>query len=483
METIFQGPVFLREKIRVLSYNSRFRSIQKFFLHFLHSIKTIGFEGSMEEYERRKLGVFNLLNFFQLLSGILIPVYGLMIQSDFTRGIWMIMCLPPLTSAIVLVLNHLQKYQASLLTYFLLYPFLTCVVYINGINAGTALHFILFGVLSVFFIKDLGYMLFMIGLSMVSYFILAVVLKDNIYELSAANNFLYLLNHAVAIVFIYYGLYLVKKENNSYQYKILRKNRILHVQNIEIREQKELITEKANQLEISRAELAALNALKNRLFSVVSHDLKSPLYALRNVFQNISHYDIPPEEVKNMIPELYKDLNYTLCLMENLLEWSKNQMQSDSVRPEEINVAELVSSVVKLLRLQAEAKQVYIESRIEEPVFVYADKDMINLVLRNLISNAIKFTPHNGKIEVGINDLSSFAEIYVQDSGVGISREALKKINECSFFTTRGTASESGTGLGLILVRDFLTRNGGQMHIESEPGIGSVFSFTLPACN
>ena len=108
---------------------------------------------------------------------------------------------------------------------------------------------------------------------------------------------------------------------------------------------------------------------------------------------------------------------------------------------------------------------------------------MINLVLRNLISNAIKYTPEKGKIEIGINDLSSFAEIYIQDSGVGISQEALQKINEKNFYTTKGTASESGTGLGLVLVRDCLARNVGQMFIESEEGKGSVFSFTLPMKN
>ena len=105
---------------------------------------------------------------------------------------------------------------------------------------------------------------------------------------------------------------------------------------------------------------------------------------------------------------------------------------------------------------------------------------MVNLVLRNLLSNAIKFTPQQGMIEVGVNETDSFVEVYVQDSGSGISKEALQKINENNFYTTKGTASESGTGLGLMLCKDFLSKNGGQMHIESEVGKGSVFSFTLP---
>jgi two-component system, sensor histidine kinase and response regulator len=105
---------------------------------------------------------------------------------------------------------------------------------------------------------------------------------------------------------------------------------------------------------------------------------------------------------------------------------------------------------------------------------------MVNLVLRNLLSNAIKFTPNQGYIEVGVNEVSSFVEIYVLDTGVGISKEAIEKITESNFYTTKGTSSESGTGLGLMLCKEFLNKNGGQMHIESEPGKGSIFSFTLP---
>ena len=476
METIFQYPLQLQERLKAVLRQFFQLNLADICLQYLEQIRLIGVHTQLSEIEKRKLGVFNLLNFFQLITGIIIPFLGLISSSGFTAGTWMVMCLPPLTSAIVLLLNHLQKHHPALLTYFLLYPFLTCVVYIKGVNAGIGLHFILFGVLSVFFVKDIGYMLFMIGLSMVSFFILGVVLKEYVYEIRSENNFIYLLNHAVAIVFIYYGLYLIKKENHGYQIKILRKNRALHRQNLEIKKQQQLLSAKAIQL-------GELDVLKNKLFSVISHDLRAPLYALRGVFQNIKNYDIPAEEIKELVPELHKDINYTIGLMENLLEWSRKQMQADKIRPEELDVTQMIKNVVQLLRLQAEAKQVHIRSKLKSPVYVFADKDMINLVLRNLISNAIKYTPEKGKIEIGINDLSSFAEIYIQDSGVGISQEALQKINEKNFYTTKGTASESGTGLGLVLVRDFLARNGGQMFIESEEGKGSVFSFTLPMKN
>jgi len=323
-------------------------------------------------------------------------------------------------------------------------------------------------------------MLFTVAFSMVSYFILSVVLKDFIYQVELENKVLYLCNQALAIVFIFYGLYLIKKENTEYQIRLLKQNRALHKKNIEIQKQKEIIGHKAKLLQSQKKELKQLDALKNRLFSVISHDLKSPMYAMRNLFQNMQQYDLPAEEVKSMVPDVLNDLNYTIGLMENLLQWSKSQMQADSVRAQEIDLSQLINDVIVLLRLQAEAKQVAIASMVSEATHVYADRDMINLVLRNLLSNAIKFTPEKGSIVIGINQHSYFVEVYVQDSGQGITREAIEKINENNFYTTKGTASESGTGLGLMLCKEFLAKHGGKMHIESEPGKGSIFSFTLP---
>jgi signal transduction histidine kinase len=116
----------------------------------------------------------------------------------------------------------------------------------------------------------------------------------------------------------------------------------------------------------------------------------------------------------------------------------------------------------------------------DNTIFAFADKDMVNLILRNLLSNAIKYTPEKGAIMVGARKDLAGVEIYVKDTGMGISGTTLEKINLNNYYTTKGTAGESGTGLGLMLCREFLARNGGKMHIESQPGKGSVFSFTLP---
>lgn len=440
----------------------------------------IGTAAWMSKYEQRKLAIFNQLNLLQLITGILVPVLGLLHKDPIPTRAWLIAALPACTSLVVLLLNGLKRIEISLFCYFLLYPFLTCLVYLEGLNAGTGLNFVFFGIFSVFFLSDIGYMLFTVLFSMLSYFVLEVVLKQYLFHVEKEFYELYLLNHSIAIVFIFYGLYLLKQENAGYQFRLVAKNRSLHKKNLEIKKHTVVIEQKALLLSQQKGELQELNTLKSRLFSVIAHDLKTPIYALRNLFQNIHRYNMPAEEVKSLVPDVVTDLNYTIGLMENLLQWSKSQMQDASIRPEKLDMHKLINDVIQLLRLQAGAKQLKIESQVEAPVFVTADREMIHLVLRNLLSNAIKFTPENGRVSIGVHELPHCTEIFVQDTGLGISEEGLKKIQESVFFTTRGTASESGTGLGLMLCREFLLKNGGQLHIESKPGEGSVFSFTLP---
>ncbi len=435
-------------------------------LLFLERIKKIGFTPVLEDYDKRKLAIFNQLNFFQLLTGIIVPTGSLLHHDKLPALAWLVTSLPALVPILVLWLNSRRHYHIAQIAYFFLYPFATCIVYLSGINLGVELSFILYGILSVFFLQDISQMIFAVGLSMVSYFVLAVLCKTYTYQLATANIFFYFFNQVLAIAFIFYGLYLIKRENAGYQHDILQ--------------QKEKIAGNERLLQHQTEELTQLNTFKSRLFSIIAHDLKSPIYALKHLFQNMEQYDLPAEEIKGMVPEVVNELTYTTSLMENLLLWAKSQMQSDSVRPQLLDISGIMTDVTKLLRLQAEAKQIRVKMEVDNDIFAFADRDMVNLILRNLLSNAIKYTPDKGSITVGAGKNPSGVEVFVQDSGRGISREALDKINLNNYYTTKGTAGESGTGLGLMLCREFLARNGGQLHIESQQGKGSIFSFTLP---
>ena len=455
------------------------RSLRQKVLQFFEQVRSIGYTTSLEDFEKRKLRIFNQLNFFQLVAGIITPAIAIM-SPKFPVEDWYIAMSPALISIVVLILNAYYKYEAALLCYFISYPVFTCILYINGLNFGIELSFILYGILAVFFLKDIGYMLFAISLCMVSYFALSVTWKDYKYQLEVHNYVAYLFNQLLVITYIFYGLYLIKRENADYQFSIVSKNRQLHAKNLEIGNQKKEISHKARLLKKQTAELQDLNAVKNKLFSIISHDLKTPMYALRNLFSHAQQFDLKGEELKEMLPDVINDLNYTTALMENLLQWAKFQMQANTITLQKLDVSEQVNEVVKLMHLQFEAKKIYIEKKNDLPVHAWADKNIINLVLRNLVSNAIKFTPENGRIIIGTYESASCVEVFVQDTGKGISGEEMKKINSNNFYTTNGTNSEGGTGLGLMLCREFLAKNDGHMMVESEPGTGSTFSFTLP---
>lgn len=480
MEFIRQRLQQLPDKLLSPRIKNPLFSINKYFILLLNRVKSIGFSDDMEEYEQRKLGIFNLLNFFQLITGIIIPVAGLLNDKDLPANAWIVACQPALVSALALIMNKLRKHEAALLAYFILYPFATCVVYLYGMNLGMNLSFIFFGILSVFFLKDIGYMMFSICFSMVSYFLLSVILKHYQYPLESINKGLYFFNQALTIVFIFFGLYLIKKENAVYHSHVLDKNRALQQKNIQIQEQADEIKKSAALLRNQTEELTELNTLKSKLFSIISHDLKAPMYALRNLFVNVQQEAMSPEELKTVMPDVVNDLNFTVGLMDNLLQWARTQMQSDVAYPQKVDIGRSITEVIQLLRLQSEAKKITIGNSVGKGIYGYMDQDMMNLVIRNLLSNAIKFTPENGNISIGIREKQLFFEVYVKDNGTGISSEALLKINNKDFYTTKGTASESGTGLGLMLCKEYLARNGGRLHIESKVGEGSVFSFSLP---
>lgn len=450
---------------------------------FYNQISSFGITAVMEESVKRRLQLLNQINILHFITCLIIPFLVLFNNKNISFTSFLISLAPCFVSVSVLAFNAVRKYDAALLSYFILYPFFTCLIYLDGMNLGMELYFIMYGILAVFFLQEISHMLFSVSFSMISYFMLAVVLKKYTFQLELANPTFFYFNQLVAIVFIFYGLYLIKKENTGYQGFILKKNKELQEVNLEVEYKNAIISEKATQLEHQTEQLTELNSFKTKLFSIISHDMRAPVYALRDLFKNAAENKISTEELADLVPDVATDLSNTTDLMENLLQWAKSQMNTNAIVPEILNISVIATDISKLLRLQAEAKRIYVENKITEGVQVYADKDMVNLVLRNILSNAIKFTPKDGKIMIGINEYGSFVEIYVKDSGKGMNAETLRKINANNYYTSKGTANESGTGLGLMLCKEFLAKNGGKMYVESEEGKGSTFSFTLPSAN
>lgn len=230
----------------------------------------------------------------------------------------------------------------------------------------------------------------------------------------------------------------------------------------------------------SEDNLQALNQLKDRLFSIISHDLRSPLNTLLSIITLTNEGQLTEEELKSFLPEISKNLGYTTGLVNNLLQWSKSQLKGEVMQPLSINFQKKADTVIELFQKSASDKKITISNTIPPHITGYADRDMIQAVLRNLISNAIKFCNYGGHISIsGTSDMEQ-TTICVADDGVGIDATGLNKIFGLETFTTRGTINEQGTGLGLLLCKDFVEKNKGKIWVESTPGQGSKFYFSLP---
>lgn len=235
-------------------------------------------------------------------------------------------------------------------------------------------------------------------------------------------------------------------------------------------------------IENQKKELIIANETKDKFFSIIAHDLRGPIGSLVNMFELLEDENLFTEkEKKEAEIAMKKSTKSTYDLLENLLRWSRLQNGTIEFNPENINCFDIVEQCFRLLNNTSKNKKILLINNITKDIVAYADKEMITTVIRNLISNAIKFTNENGLIELNADKKDNFIFISVKDNGVGIENKNIPKlfiINEK--LSNIGTFGEKGTGLGLILCKEFVEKNNGQIWVESEVDKGSKFIFTIP---
>jgi len=285
------------------------------------------------------------------------------------------------------------------------------------------------------------------------------------------------LAYGIYLFLIIVGVVLIIKLREQ---NLIREKRILEEK---INERTAEIAQKNRSLEEQRDELNDLNATKDRFFSILAHDLKNPfssLYSLSElVVENYVHME--EEEKLTTLRKINQSSELIYNLLENLLTWSRSQRGDIDYSPEVFSLSTLIEVNINLHRIAAEKKGLKLVSEVAADMKVRADREMINTVIRNLVNNAVKYSHPGGSIEVKVANHSDFTELCVRDEGTGISKENIEKIFRIDTkFKTPGTEGEKGTGLGLILCRDFVEKNGGRIWCESKEGSGSAFYFTIP---
>jgi signal transduction histidine kinase len=264
------------------------------------------------------------------------------------------------------------------------------------------------------------------------------------------------------------------------------REKILDIQNSQLKEMNQnlekKVEERTKQLLEKNKQLEEMNELKTRLLSIVSHDIKSPLASLQSVLVLLGMDALSQDEIKNISNNLSGNIKKTMNFLESLLQWAKIQMQGIYPMPTLLIFSEILNEIIDFYIDAANVKNIQLVSEIAPDMKIYADKEMVKTILRNLIANAIKFSSENGKISITHSLSNNFTTILVSDAGVGIAKEDLNKIfNISETFTTKGTHQEKGTGMGLAICKELVEKNGGKIWVESEVGIGSTFFFSLPS--
>ncbi len=242
--------------------------------------------------------------------------------------------------------------------------------------------------------------------------------------------------------------------------RVRRKNKVIQQQKIELQE---------------------LNTSKDKLFSVIGHDLRSPIANLQGLLNLASHEVLTQEDFQKYISVVQRNVSGLQEMLENLLQWSKGKVLGESANPERFDLQQLSSLNINFYYGIAQNKQILLEDRVLPDTWVKADKNQINLALRNLIGNALKFTKPGGQVIVAAQIQENHVLVSVSDTGIGIPPEKIKTIFELGKGRgTEGTSGERGVGLGLFLTKEAVEKNGGSIEVESKVGVGTVFRFTLP---
>lgn len=258
-------------------------------------------------------------------------------------------------------------------------------------------------------------------------------------------------------------------------------NLLLNRKNEEIQSTSEDLIRAHAEIVLQRDALAEANQSKNKLFSIISHDMRSPLNSLQGLFALLQDGHLSIEELRQLLPELAQRLGQTHSLLDNLLIWAKSQMEGIRAHPASLNLTPLIYETQQLVASQANHKQIRIEVDAPPSLEAYADLDMLMIVLRNLLTNAVKFTSEQGTIRITAFRKHDFVHIAIEDNGTGISEKDQQLLFVDTAPSTVGTQGEKGTGLGLLLSKDFVEKNGGTISVESRLNVGSTFTFTVPA--
>jgi signal transduction histidine kinase len=306
-----------------------------------------------------------------------------------------------------------------------------------------------------------------------------IILSNNqIKYIDSVTKFLYDENGEYYASF---GTIMDVTEKIEKQLLLKEQNEEIFAQSEELKQTNEQLTLVFEEIQEKNEELIRLNKSKDKIFSIIAHDLRSPLASFKGVVDILDPQILSSDDLLMLKESLNKEFDDINIALNNILEWSNSQMKGDTTLQISVfNFNDLVEENINFLQKIASNKHIKIKNKVDSQIFVNADKNQISTIVRNLLSNSLKFTPENGEISVSTSKNDNFLIVEVKDSGMGMTASQVEKIFSHETYTTRGTNNEKGTGLGLKLVREFVEKNGGKIWVTSKEGEGTSFYFTIP---
>jgi len=419
---------------------------KKIILPTLQRLRYIGVREEMDFLEKKKTEVINIIMF----SSIPLMLYFMIINlMDGRIGLFLLNVAVVSIAVIIVFFHHLHFLMAGRLIisfgFIVFYP-LQAILYRNG-----AENFFFFNlIITLIFYSNKKMIYGMAILNCVVFIGIKMVLDTDFYY-SAVPKGRIVINASWAIIASAMGLLFFKYQQVAYSNKIEQQN----------------------------IELEKSNKTKEKLFSIIAHDLRSPIAQLKGTMDLVNNNYLPQEEFTKIAVGLTKQIAEVQDSLDDLLIWSQNQLQGINNAPKSVSVKKAIDSIKEQLTIQCTAKDIQLINLVDE-VNVWIDPDHFKLVLRNIISNAIKFSYPTNTVEIATSSSGGKVTITITDHGIGMCENALSKLFTNSFFTTKGTAQEKGTGLGLQLCKEFLDRANATISVTSKPGEGAVFYITIP---
>ncbi len=441
--------------------------------------------------EQRRIKLSNSISVISCLSILGFIVYYSLIDFEVMFKRNLILLVFSVLSLGPLLLNRLKLHQ---LAKFYVASFNTIIMLLliskqGGVENGTHILFLLFAIIPIYiwsgkekFLIITFYLLNLLLFVLFGFFDISAktdnTLPDEFNAMTIGFTILISYTGATISILIFHRL-AEQKEDRLQQTNLQieqQKDELLHLN--------KLLARQLEELHQQQDEINNSNTVKGKIYSVIAHDLRSPITSMNALLKlmMIDTAGIPKDQLESYTSSLYNTSQNTTILLENLLDWSRAQTGHLKVCPENLNLYPMVEEAIRYNVLMIDKKQIELHNTLHKEIQVHADKHLLSAVLRNLISNALKFTTRLGKVSIHCTDKNNDSiEISITDTGTGMTEEEISRLFRVEKGLLKlGTEKEKGTGLGLVICKEFIEKNNGALKIKSIPGKGSTVSFTLP---